>query len=129
MRSRSASGQAAVEYIAVVALVALVFAFVGPFTLNGRAIAAATIGQLKRGLCIVEGHDCPEQHAECSVSSHSKADELSADIFVVRLGAGSSVIVDHKSNGKVVVTLTDHLDAGGSVGFGGDLTIGDKLSL
>jgi hypothetical protein len=57
MRSRRSSGQASVEYIAVVALVAIIFAVAGSFTLQGRAIAAATMAQMRRGLCIVEGHD------------------------------------------------------------------------
>jgi len=65
MRPRCTSGQAAVEYIAIVALVAIVFAIAGSFVLNGRAIAAATVAQLRRGLCIVEGHDCADPHEPC----------------------------------------------------------------
>ena len=59
MRPRCTSGQAAVEYIAVVALVAIVFAIAGSFVLNGRAIAAATLGQLKRGLLHRRGPRLP----------------------------------------------------------------------
>jgi hypothetical protein len=129
MRSRSSSGQASVEYVALVAVVAIIFAVAGSFTLQGRAIAAAVMGQLRRGLCIVEGHDCKETHAECTTSSRSSGNELGADIFVVHLGGGSSAIVEHKSNGKVVVTLTDHLDGGAGVGFGAGLQLGEKLSL
>lgn len=129
MRSRSTSGQAAVEYIAVVALVAIVFAIAGAFTLNGRAIAAATMGQLKRGLCIVEGHDCKEVHPPCTVSSHKRGTDLSADVLLVRLGGGSSAIIERKSDGKVAVTLADHLDAGGTTGFGASLKLGDKLAM
>lgn len=129
MRPRNTSGQAAVEYIAVVCIVAIVFAIAGGFVLNGRAIAAATLGQLKRGLCIVEGHDCPEEHPPCTVSSRENGTDMSADVFVVRLGGGSSAIVERRSDGKVAVTITDHLDAGGTTGFGANFKVGDKLAM
>jgi hypothetical protein len=129
MRTRGTSGQSSVEYIAIVTIVALVFAIAGGFTLQGRAIAAATVGQLKRGLCIVEGHDCPEPHPPCTVSSRKRGTDLSADVFVVRLGGGRSAIIERKSDGKVAVTLADHLDAGGTGGFGASLKVGDKLAM
>jgi hypothetical protein len=129
MRPRSASGQAAVEYIAVVALVAIVFVVVGSFVLNGRAIAAATAAQIRRGLCIVEGHDCPEPHPPCSVSSRSSADDWHVDIAFVRLGAGRSAIVERMSDGRLLVTLADHVDLGATAGFGADLKIGDRIAI
>jgi hypothetical protein len=129
MRPRCTSGQAGVEYIAIVALVAIVFAVAGAFTLQGRAIAAATIGQLKRGLCIVEGHDCAEVHPPCSVSSRSSSDDWGADIAFVHLGGGRSAIVERKSDGQILVTLTDHVDVGATGGFGMDVTLGDKLAV
>ena len=129
MRPRSTSGQAAVEYIAVVALVAIVFVVVGSFVLNGRAIAAATVAQIRRGLCIVEGHDCPEVHPPCAVSSRSSADDWHVDIAFVRLGAGRSAIVERMSDGRVLVTLADHIDLGATGGFGADLKIGDRIAI
>ena len=128
MRPRSTSGQAAVEYIAVVALVAIVFAIAGAFTLNGRAIAAATMGQLKRGLCIVEGHDCKEVHPPCTVSSSGSSDDWHVDIAIVRIGGGKAALVEHQSDGRILVTLTDHADLGVSTGFGLNLKLGDKLA-
>jgi hypothetical protein len=128
MRSRS-SGQAAVEYIAVVALVAIVFVVAGSFVLNGRAIAAATAAQIKRGLCIVEGHDCAEQHAPCSLSSSSSTDDRHIDIAIVRLGSGKSAVVEHLSDGRILVTLSDHIDVGATGGFGADLKIGEKIAV
>jgi hypothetical protein len=129
MRARSASGQAAVEYLAVVALVALVFVLVGGLVLNGRAIATATVAQIRRGLCIVEGHDCADPHEPCSVSSHGSGNDLHVDVAVVRLGGGSFALIDRRSDGKVAVTVTDHLDAGASVGLGGGLKIGNRIAI
>ena len=129
MRHRSTSGQAAVEYIAVVALVALVFVVAGGFVLNGRAIAAAAAAQIRRGLCIVEGHDCPEAHPPCAVSSRGSSDDWEVDIAFVRLGGGRSALVEHLSDGRILVTLADHMDLGATGGFGGDLKLVNKLAM
>ena len=129
MRSRSSSGQASVEYIAVVALVAIIFAVAGSFTLQGRAIAAATMAQMRRGLCIVEGHDCQEEHPPCPVASHGNSSEYHLDVAVVHLGYGKSAIVERNSNGEVFVTVAKHYDLGGTTGLGAELKNGDKISL
>jgi len=129
MRLRSTSGQAGVEYIAIVALVAIVFVVAGASVLNGRAIAAATVAQIRRGLCIVEGHDCADPHEPCSVSSRGSGDDMNLDVVMVRLGGGSFALIDRRSDGKVAVTVTDHLDAGVSVGLGGGLKIGGKIAV
>jgi hypothetical protein len=129
MRLRSTSGQASVEYVAVVAIVAIVFAVAGSFTLQGRAIAAATVGQLKRGLCIVEGHDCPEEHPPCHVSSHGSSSDYHLDVAFVHLGYGKSAMVERNSNGEVFVTVADHVDLGATTGLGAGLKVRDKLSI
>ena len=129
MHLRGTSGQAGVEYIAIVALVAIVFAIGSGFVLNGRAIAAATVAQMRRGLCIVQGHDCADPHQPCSISSHGAGNDLNVDVAVVRLSGGRSALVDRRSDGKVAVTVTDHLDGGLSVGVGGRLKIGDRPAI
>lgn len=129
MRPRSASGQASVEYVALVALVALVFAIAGAFTLEGRAIAAAAVAQLRRGLCIVAGRDCAEPHPPCLLSSRSTRDDWGADIAFLQLGGGKAAIVERRSDGQTLVTFTDRVDAGATGGFGADLKLGRKLAL
>jgi hypothetical protein len=119
MRSRSSSGQASVEYLAVVALVAIVLVVVGSFTLPGRAIAAATMAQLRRGLCIVEGHDCKDPVKPCAVSSRGSGTDISATAYFVRLSAGKFALIDRRSDGKVSVTLTHHFDGGVAFEAGG----------
>lgn len=126
MRPRCTSGQASVEYIALVALAALVFAIAGAFTLQGRAIAAAAVAQLRRGLCIVAGHDCADPVTPCSVSSRGSGSEAALDVGVVRLGGGRFALVDHRSDGKVLVTVTDHVDGSVSFDVGGRLRLNGK---
>jgi hypothetical protein len=129
MRSRSSSGQASVEYIAVVALVAIIFAVAGSFTLQGRAIAAATMAQMRRGLCIVEGHDCKDPVEPCSVSSHGSGTDFSATAYVIRLGAGKFALIDRLSNGKATATITHHLDGGIAFDAGRRLKIGGRSAI
>jgi hypothetical protein len=129
MRPSSSSGQSSVEYIAVVALVAIVFAIAGSFTLQGRAIAAATIAQMRRGLCIVEGHDCKDPVEPCSVSSHGSGTDVSGTIAFVRLGAGKFALIDRLSNGAVSVTVTHHLDGGIAFEAGGRVKIGGHSAI
>jgi hypothetical protein len=129
MRTRGTSGQSSVEYIAIVAIVALVFAIAGGFTLQGRAIAAATVGQLKRGLCIVEGHDCKEEHPPCPVASRSGTEDIHVDIAFVHVGSGKSAIVERNSDGRVFVTVANHHDLGLTTGIGVGLKIRDKLAI
>ena len=129
MRSRSSSGQASVEYIAVVALVAIVFTVAGSFTLQGRAIAAAAMAQTRRGLCIVEGHDCKDPVEPCSVSSHGSGTDISGTAYFVRLGAGKFALIDRLSNGKATVTITHHLDVGIASEEGGRLKIGGHSAI
>ena len=123
MRPRSACGQSSVEYIAVIALVAIVFAIAGSFTFQGRAIAAATAAQMRRGLCIVAGHDCKDAVAPCSVSSRGSGTDISLTGAFVRLGGGRFALIDHLSDGKVAVTVTHHLDGGVAFEAGGRLKI------
>jgi hypothetical protein len=106
-----------------------VLAIAGGFTLQGRAIAAATVGQLKRGLCIVEGHDCPEEHPPCPVATRSASNDSHVDVLFVHIGSGKSAIVERDSDGKVFVTVADHYDLGATTGLGGGLKIRDKLAI
>jgi hypothetical protein len=47
----------------------------------------------------------------------------------VRLGGGSFALVDHRSDGKVAVTIADHVDGGVSFGLGGGLRIGNRPAI
>jgi hypothetical protein len=127
MRHRSASGQAAVEYLALVGLVAGVLLIAG-LVLGGRAIASSTLAQVRRALCIVEGHDCAVARSACSVASNRTVDDLHLDIAVVRLAGGTSALVERLSNGRVRVTVGANLGAGLSFGVGIDGKVG-KLAL
>ena len=57
MRSHPTAGQATIEYIGAIALVALVFIFAAP-AVGAPSIAGAVVREIKHALCIVGGDIC-----------------------------------------------------------------------
>lgn len=131
MQLRSPSGQAAVEYLAVVGVVAGVLLVAG-VALGGRAVAAATLAQVQRALCVATGRDCAEVRPACALDSRRNGRGLSLDLAVVHLGGGTSAVVERRSDGRVLVTVGEGLEAGLSAGVGagagaGSVHVGGEL--
>ena len=57
MRSQPTAGQASIEYVGAIALVALVFIFAAP-AVGAPSIAGAVVREIKHALCIVSGDIC-----------------------------------------------------------------------
>src|SRR3954454_11946214 len=97
---RGESGQAGIEYLTVVGLVAGVLAF-GGAVLGGRMVASAAVGQLHRALCVVAGHDCAAARPACTVSGERTGESLSLDVAVVHLAGGRTALLERRSDGTV----------------------------
>lgn len=100
------AGQAALEYVAVVALVA-VLAGAGVATASGgeaRGIPRAVVVQVQRALCLVGGGDCERDRAPCVVATRQEHDHWGARILFVRLGSGWVGLVERRSDGRHVVS-------------------------
>src|SRR4051812_49496052 len=101
---RGQGGQASVEWVAVVALVA---------TLLGLGAALAQAGfvgrrvsrEVARAICPVAHGDCRRDQEPCAVASSSDAHGWSASIAIVRLGRNRLAIVERRSDGTWAVTL------------------------
>ena len=106
-------GQGTVEYLAVVLLVTVVLG-AGAATAAGAGtdIATAVPHQVLRALCIVTRGDCDRDRAPCDVGSKTASSTWSATIAVVRLGHGRVLVVERRSDHKVLVTLTTTPSAG-----------------
>jgi hypothetical protein len=105
---RSDRGQGTVEYLAVVLLVALIFAGTATVaTGSGRDIAAEVPRQIQRGLCIVRGGDCYRDVAPCDVASSTESKSWSVGVSVFRFGHDRVVVVERRSDGTVAVTQID----------------------
>src|SRR4051812_13684802 len=111
---RSARGQGTVEYLAVVLLVALVMG--GGTAAAARAtdthLATAVPHQIRRALCIVTGGDCDRDRAPCDVATDTKSSSWEVGIAVLRVGHGRVLVVERRSDGSYLVTLTKAPSAG-----------------
>jgi hypothetical protein len=121
--ARSDRGQATVDYVALLGLVALVLAAgVGAVAVSG--VGERLLYALRQGLCAVGGVLCPPPPEPCVVKRDAQRDNGSVSVGVVRLGEDQALIVERLSNGKVAVTLIGGGHAGAEVGIGAGGSIG-----
>jgi Flp pilus assembly pilin Flp len=129
MRSRQTeSGQATLEYAALLALVAVV--------LGGVGTAAAVTGlggtlleAFRRALCVVTGQECARGRPyPCVLASDGRREDASVSVLFVRLGAGGGLVRELRSDGSVAVTVVDELHGGAEAGVGasGGLATGER---
>jgi hypothetical protein len=105
---RSARGQGTVEYLAVVLLVALVLggATAGAARATDTDLATAVPHQIRRALCIVTGGDCDRDRAPCDVATDTTSSSWGVGVAVLRIGHGRALVVERRSDGSYLVTLT-----------------------
>ncbi|WP_028063204.1 hypothetical protein [Solirubrobacter soli] len=127
MRSHPTAGQATLEYIAAVALMAALLLVAAP------AVGAPDIGRsvaeaLRHGICLVGGDICSSGDARraglapCALKSDLTGAEGSLTIVSVELGAKWTLLVSRRSDGSVAVVRSGGGSAGltGGVGLKGD---------
>jgi len=129
VRSQPTAGQASIEYVGAIALVALVFIFAAP-AVGAPSIAGAVVREIKHALCIVSGDICTSGDAArvglapCPLRSETSGGEGSITAFSIEVGGKWVLTVTPQSDGSVAVIRT----AGGSVGLvagvGGGLSLG-----
>jgi Flp pilus assembly pilin Flp len=110
---RKDQGQAAVEYIAIVLLVALVLSAAVALTSGG--LGTAVEASIRRGICAVTSDRCPRLVAAsipsdleaCPLARKMGNQQLSLDVGIVRLAAQLGLTVEHMSDGKVRVSFAD----------------------
>ncbi|MDQ3769759.1 MAG: hypothetical protein M3370_09865 [Actinomycetota bacterium] len=118
-------GQASVEYLAVIALVAVL--------LVGAAIAVgapglrdAVVAGIRHALCVVTGAACRDDLGPCTVAATQVLDRGEASVLLVRVGRDHAVLRERRSDNSVLITVIDAQDGGvgGELGFGGQLRLG-----
>lgn len=127
-----AAGQASIDYVAILAVVAVVaVAGTGVAMARGGDIAAAVRAQMARALCVVTAGDCRRDLAPCTVASRSERLSAGVNLVVLRLDKDRTVLVDERSDGTFEVTLVGSWDsfAGGlegGLGAGGSIAAGGR---
>lgn len=121
-------GQASSEYVALVALVAVVLALAAGLTSGG--IGGEVLAGLQRGVCRVTGTACPPPRpaaadlAPCPLERTTSRETLEGAFELVRLGKIGTLTAVRGSDGKVTVTLADGTTGGGEIGLGAELATG-----
>jgi hypothetical protein len=117
---RSMRGQATVEYVALIAVLALLSsAALTKATGGAPGIVNAVAGQIRRALCIVGGGPCPDlTRRPCTVASTRDAHHVAVDILLVRIDQERFVLRERMSDATVRLTVARSGAAGAAVGAG-----------
>lgn len=111
-------GQSTLEYVALMALLAVVVTAAGATALAPTYVNAA-VGGFQRALCIVTGRECRSLDEQaCVVRSNSESNTLTANIAFVRLEDGRLLLQERLSDGRIRITVTDKSGIGGEIGVG-----------
>lgn len=116
-------GQASAEYVAVIAVIAIVLA--GAATVVAAPeVPRLVTAKLRLALCIVGADVCSANDARarglgpCVLASKERVRGLSTLITVIKSGDGDSVRVERRSDGSYLLSAGNAPMLGGSVGIG-----------
>jgi hypothetical protein len=123
------TGQAANEYVALLAVVAAVMA--GLVGLTSGGVGAHVLAGLQRGICAVTGAACRggtvaerDRLTACPLERRLSEERLSETIASVRLSSSGTLTAVRSSDGRVTVTLADGSGAGLETGAGAWVALG-----
>ena len=115
-------GQASIEYIGAVALVAL--ALSAAATVAAPDLPGALVHHLRVGLCIVGGDVCRSGDAEraglepCVVRSREADKRSRVSIATLSYGTGKAMTIERRSDGSARVAIASGDEGGVTVGVG-----------
>jgi hypothetical protein len=119
-RLRDQRGQATIDYVALIALLAVLITVTASLTGFAPGIVNATLGQFRRALCVVRGGDCPAVALQpCVVSSKRDAHHVAVSIVLFRVDEDHVVLRERMSDGTVRLTVSEQDGAGVTAGLGG----------
>ncbi len=116
----SERGQATIDYVALIAVVAIVLGLaVGVAPVGAAGIVNAVTGQMRHALCVVGGGPCPDRRSKpCVVSSRRDLRHYSVSLLIVRLDHDRWVLREAMSDGTVRLTVARSGAAGLEGAFG-----------
>ena len=127
MSRRPTAGQASLEYVAALALLAAVFVVAAP-AVGAPDIPRLVVGKLRLGICLVANDVCSAQAAKdaglgpCPLSSDLTGHEVSVTAFSIEVGHRWTLTVTPQSDGSVAIVRTASGSGGiaaGTPGAGG----------
>jgi hypothetical protein len=112
-----ARGQASLEYLALVALLAVVLALAAGLVV-ATGIGEDLVKAMRRGLCVVTGGGCGTT-GPCVVASRNQTDSGELDLGLFRLGGDEALLREERSDGTVALTIVRRTAGGVQAGVGG----------
>ena len=129
---RPVAGQASAEYVALLAVVVVVFAGAAAVG-SPPALAASLASAVRHGICLVAGGVCTPREARaaglapCLVRAHTDRQRLGGRLLAVRLGRTDALLVERRSDGSAAVSFADGERAGAILGIGVRLPAGPRI--
>jgi hypothetical protein len=126
VRPSPTAGQAALEYVAVISLVAAVLAIAAP-AVGAPSIASEVARGIRIGLCAVSADICTRGDAAaaglppCDLDSVTRGHDSRVTFFSVEVGARDVITGVHASDGSVSLAYSKAGSVGGAVGVGVDV--------
>jgi hypothetical protein len=119
---RSERGQATLDYVALLAMGALLLAAAAAVAGAGApGVANGVLAQFRSALCVVSGTACPPApRRPCTVASTRDVRHVAVNLALVRLDDDRIVLRERLSDGTIRLTVAQRGGAGVEVGVGGD---------
>jgi hypothetical protein len=116
----SQRGQATVDYVALIAILALLLGAAAAVASGDAAgVTNAVLGQVRRALCVVTGGSCPvKRPLPCVVASDRDDVHIAIKIAFFRVDRNRVVLRERMSDGTVRLTLMRRSGVGFEVGVG-----------
>jgi hypothetical protein len=110
-RAHRQRGQASVEWLAVVALVAVMLGL-GAALAQAGYVGRRVTREMARAICLVGSGDCRRDQEPCVVGSQANRQGMTMHLLFVRLGEDKLGVIEERSDGTFAVTLEDGIKAG-----------------
>ncbi len=130
MSSRPTAGQASIEYVAALALLAALFVVAAP-AVGAPDIGRLVVGKIRLGICLVASDVCSDRAAKeaglapCPIKTDVNGHEVSVTAFSVEVGRRGTLTVTPQSDGSVAVVQARSGSVGWSDGLrGGGWSLG-----
>jgi len=117
---RSTRGQATIDYVAVIAVLAILFAVALASAAAGApGIVNAVAGQIRHALCVVSGGPCPDlTRRPCTVATTRDTRHFALSVILVRVDHDRYVLREEMSDGTVRLTVARSGGLGVEAGVG-----------
>lgn len=124
---RSTRGQATVDYVALIAVLAILFgAGLAVAGVGAPSVINAVAGQMRHALCLVGGGPCPDRRSQpCVVASARDSRRFAVSVVIVRVDSDHYLLREEMSDGSVRLTVSDGGAGGVEVGAGARATATD----